>query len=158
MSFVQSFIQIQECLTLMELYIFNEEYDSDLIPARISRIAFQVENRHRFRVIDWLIENRTHCTSVFQNIVYHMIPCLAFTEEIEEQLIIVLLGENDEFLIPGECLFTEEVSDMVYKMMAQEHLDAWRDGYFEPEDLDEHDLAWHNEVVEYAKKNGIALR
>lgn len=151
-------IQIQECLTLMELYIFNEEYESEPIPARIIRLAFHVDNRHRFRVIDWLIENRTHCEGVFQNIIYHMIPCLEFPQEVEDQLVLVLLGENDEYLIPGECLFTEEVSDMVYKIMVQEHLDAWRDGYFEPEDLDENELVWHNEYVEYAKNNGMALR
>jgi len=151
-------IQIQECLTLMELYIFNEEYDTELIQARIIRLAFQVDNRHRFRVIDWLINNRTHCEGMFQNIIYHMIPCLEFPEEIEEQLIAVLLGENDEYLIPGDCLFTEEVSDMVYEIMVQEHLDSWRDGYFEPEDLDEADLARHNEYVEYATNNGMSLR
>jgi hypothetical protein len=87
-----------------------------------------------------------------------MIPCLEFPQEIEEQLIAVLLGENDEYLIPSECLFTEDVSDMVYKIMVQEHLDAWRDGYFEPEDLDENDLALHNEYVEYATNTGMSLR
>lgn len=149
---------IQVCLTLMELYIFNEEYDRELIPARIIRLAFQIENRHRFRVIVWLINNRTHCEGVFQNIIYHMIPCLEFPQETEYQFITVLLGENDEYIIPGDCLFTEEISEMVYKIMVQEHLDAWRDGYFEPEDLDEADLALHNEYVEYATNTGMALR
>jgi hypothetical protein len=142
----------------MELFIFNEDYEHDDINTRIHRIAWEVENRHRFRVIDWLIDNKEPTTGNYQNIVYHMIPCLEFPSDVEEQLISVLLGENDEFLIPSECLFTEEVSDMVYKTMVQEHLDAWSDGYFEPEDLDENELAWYNEYVEYAKNNGVALR
>ena len=146
---------LYQCLSQMELFIFNEDYDHDDINTRIHRIAWEVENRHRFRVIDWLIDNKEPTIGIHQNIIYHMIPCLEFPSDVEEQLITLLLGENDEFLIPGECIFTEEVSEMIYKMMVQEHLTAWREGFFEPEDMNETELACHNEYVEFAKNNGI---
>ena len=52
-----------------------------------------MENRHRFRVIDWLIDNKEPTIGIQQNIIYHMIPCLEFPSDVEEQLIAVLLGE-----------------------------------------------------------------
>jgi hypothetical protein len=50
-----------------------------------------------------------------------MISCLDVNTD---PLITTLLGENDEFLLPSECVFTKEVSDFAYELMFDEHLAA----------------------------------
>jgi hypothetical protein len=147
--------QLYKCLSLMELFIFNEDHKGDAIDDRIVRISFQIDDRLGFRIVDWMLTNNEHNTVLFQNIVYHMIEFLEFPPEVEGMLIFVLLGDNKEFIIPEERILTKEISDMIYKTMVQEHLEAWRDGYFEPEDLSVDELAYHTEFVEYAKNNDM---
>jgi hypothetical protein len=147
--------QLSSCLSQMEQFLFKEEFDDNITPNRIKRIALQIKNRHRYHIVNWLINNKTPSTAIYQNIVYHMILYLEFPPDVEEHLIAVLLGEDGEFLIPSECIFTEEVTDMVYKFLVEEHLDAWMKGYFKPEDLSLEELAYHNEYVDFAKKNGM---
>ncbi len=121
----------------------------------MKRIALQIKNHHQYHIINWLLNNKSPSTGIYQSIVYHMIPGLELPEDVEKHLISVLLGEKEEFRIPCENIFTKELSDMVYKFLVEEHLDAWMKGYFEPEDLSPQELAYHNEYVEYAKNNGM---
>jgi hypothetical protein len=139
----------------MELFIFNEDFEDNITTHRMKRIALQIKNHHRYHVVNWLLNNKSPSTGIYQSIVYNMIPWLEFPPDVEKHLIVVLLGEKEEFIISCERIFTEELSDMVYKFLVEEHLDAWFKGYVVPEDLSPEELVYHNEYVEFAKKNGM---
>lgn len=123
--------QILKCLSEIEILLWGDEYCAFDIPNRILYIAREMPNWHRYRVIELIILNNENTTALFQNIIYHLISCIDVDTD---PLIATLLGENDEFFIPSECLFTKEVSDLAYELMFDEHLaarnrkeDEWRE-------------------------------
>jgi hypothetical protein len=63
----------------------------------------------------------------------------------------VLFGENDEFFIKEDCMFTSDLYAEVYDSMAREHVACWRAGYFEPEDMSEEELVRHRGYMEYVR-------
>ena len=113
--------QILKCLSEIEMLFWGEEYSSYDIQNRIVYIACEIPNWHRYRVIELIMLNNENTTALYQNVIYHMISCL---DVHTDPLIATLLGENDEFLLPSECLFTKEVSDLAYELMFDEHLAA----------------------------------
>ena len=115
--------QILKCLSKIEILLWGEddEYSSYDIPNRILYIAREMPNWHRYRVIELIILNNENTTALYQNIIYHVISCLDVPTD---PLIETLLGKNDEFFIPSECLFTKEVSDLAYELMFDEYLVA----------------------------------
>ena len=113
--------QILKCLSEIETLLWGDEYSDYDIPNRIVYIAREMPNWHRYRVIELIISNNENTTALFQNIIYHVISCLDVPTT---PLITTLLGENDEFFIPSECLFTKEVSNLAYELMFDEHLAA----------------------------------
>jgi hypothetical protein len=113
--------QILKCLSEIEMLFWGEEYSGYDIQNRIVYIARESPNWHRYRVIEWIILNNENATALYQNVIYHMISCLYVHRD---PLITTLLGENDEFLLPSECVFTKEVSDLAYELMFDEYLAA----------------------------------
>jgi hypothetical protein len=88
--------------------------------------------------------------SLNQQLVYHLIPSAN-----EEELVQLLLGENNEYKIQCDCIFTEKLYNHAYETLVKEHMDAHRKGYFEKEDLEGEHLERHLEYVEYAKENNL---
>jgi hypothetical protein len=146
--------RIRECLAIMEnLYITNDN-QSDSIAERIRRIAFIANDEHEFRVNLWLLEEHPS-ELTYQQVLYQLIPWLSIDETKKNELIILLLGENDEYILEGEGLYTGELYNKVYETIVKEHMHSWRQGYFEPEDMEGEELDRHLECVAYAKEHGL---
>jgi hypothetical protein len=76
-------------------------------------------------------------------------------EKEKQELTNLLLGQNNEYLIEGDCLFTDELFDKAYETIVCTHMDLYRLGCFKTEDLDEECLARHLDYLEYAKQNNL---
>ena len=125
------------------------------IPSRIHDITYKKLSWHEFRVYERLMEKEEPTPMLYQQLIYHMIPLLTDDEHIISHLTTGLFGENDEYLIEAECLFTEELYNEVYETCVKEHMESFRAWFFEKEDLEEDDLERHVEFVEYAKEHDL---
>jgi hypothetical protein len=144
--------QILLCLDMLEERLNIEprgEGEID-IATRIFDISFKVnDDPVDHVVIDFLLLRNVDCTSTYQQCIYQMLPAIGDVDV----YIKVLFGENDEFLIKEDCMFTPDLYAEVYDSMAREHVACWRAGYFEPEDMSDQDLARHREYVAYTRAN-----
>jgi hypothetical protein len=149
--------RILTCLDGLEVLADMEPIEDDTrsIVHRINDIADKHMNWRDFRVYQRLIEKEEHTQMLYQQLVYQMIPLLTNDEQIISHLITGLFGENDEYLIEAECLFTEELYREVYEICVKEHMESYRAWFFETEDLEGEELERHLEFVEYAKQNGL---
>ena len=98
------------------------------------------------------------CSHISNEALHQQILCQLAAEmgqEEQEKLTKLLLGPNKEYLIEGDCLFTDEVFNKAYETIVCTHMDLYRSGCFNTEDLDEECLARHLEYVEYAKQNNL---
>ena len=146
--------RIRECLTIMEnLYITNDD-QCDSIAERIRRIAFEVNDEHEFRVNLCLLEEQPS-ELIYQQVLYQLIPWLNISETKKNDLIILLLGENDEYILEGEGFYTDELYSKAYEMIVKEHMDSWRSYFFDEADLEGDEVERHAEYVAYAKKHGL---
>jgi hypothetical protein len=125
----------------------------DTIAQRIHDLTFARFGWHEFRVYTELMDKNEHTPMLYQQLLYHMIPLLTQDERIMTELIKTLFGENDEYLIEAECLFTEKLYREVYEICVKEHMESYRAWFFETEDLEGEELERHLEFVEYAKQN-----
>lgn len=146
--------RIHDCLEMMEDLCMTDYTEYDSIGERIRRVAFEVNTQHEYRVNLWLLEEQP-CDLTYQQVLYRLIPWLAIAESKKDELEKLLLGETDEHLLEGEGLYTDELYNKVYKIIVREHMDSWREGYFEPEDLEGEELQRHFEYVAYAKEHGL---
>jgi hypothetical protein len=147
--------RIRECLAIMEnLYITNDD-QSDSIAERIQRIAFELnDDEQEYRVNLFLLQEHPS-ELTYQQVLYQLIPWLNISETRKRELTILLLGENDEYILEGEGLYTDDTYSKVYETIVKEHMHSWREGYFEPEDLEGDELLRHFDCVEYAKQHGL---
>jgi hypothetical protein len=149
--------RILSCLDGLEVLADMEPIEDDRrnIVHRIYDIADKQFGWHEFRVYERLIQKEEHTLMLYQQLLYHMIPLLTNDEQIISHLTTGLFGENDEYLIEGECLFTEELYNEVYEICVKEHMESYRAWFFETEDLEGEDLERHLEFVEYAKEHNL---
>lgn len=149
--------RILNCLDGLEFLAHLQPVEDgwDTIAQRIHDIADKHMNWRDFRVYQQLIDKEEHTPMLYQQLLYHMIPLLTQDEHIMNELIKTLFGENDEYLIEAECLFTEELYREVYEICVKEHMESYRAWFFETEDLEGEELERHLEFVEYAKQNGL---
>jgi hypothetical protein len=144
--------QIILCLDMLEERLNIEprgegEVEMD-IATRIFDISFKVNHDPvDHNVINWLLLHNVDCTSTYQQCIYQMLPAIGDVE----MYIKVLFGENDEFLIKEDCMFTPYLYAEVYDSMAREHVACWRAGYFEPEDMSDEELVRHRGYMEYVR-------
>ena len=147
--------RIHECLAVIEnLYPTTIEDHTDSIRERIRRIAFEVNDQHEFRMNLWLLEE---CPSelTYQQVLYQLISRLTISETKRNELSILLLGENDEYLIEGDSLYTDELYNKVYEIIVKEHMESWRSYFFDEADLEGDEVERHAEYVAYAKEHGL---
>ena len=146
--------RIRECLEALEnLYITNGD-QTDSIVERIRRIAFEVNNQYEYRMNLSLLEELPS-ELTYQQVLYQLISRLTVSEPDKHELTIKLLGENDEYLLEGEGLYTDELYNKVYEIIVKEHMDSWRSYFFDEADLEGDEVERHAEYVAYAKKHGL---
>jgi hypothetical protein len=146
--------QILLCLDMLEkrLNIKPRVDDGETdVATRIFDISFKVnDDPLEHNVVENLLYSNMDCISTHQQCIYHMLPNIEPDGEFDIYKK-ALFGENDEFLIDDECMFTQDLYNKVYDGMAREHVAHWRAGYFEPEDLSEEELVRHKEYMTYAR-------
>jgi hypothetical protein len=149
--------RILSCLDGLEVLVDMElgQDGWNSIPCRIHDIADKQFGWQEFRVYERLMEKEEPTPMLYQQLIYHMIPLLTDDEQIISHLATGLFGENDEYLIEGDCLFTEELYNEVYEICVKEHMESYRAWFFETEDLEGDDLERHLEFVEYAKEHNL---
>jgi hypothetical protein len=147
--------RIRECLVAIEnLYPATSDDHTDSIRERIRRIAFVVNDQHEYRVNLWLLEeNPSELT--YQQVLYQLIPWLTISETHKDELIVLLLGENNEYLLEGDWLYTSELYNNVYEIIVKEHMESWRSYFFDEADLEGDEVERHAEYVAYAKEHGL---
>ena len=99
---------------------------------------------------NFIINNNHDIMFIYQELVYHLILNIGLNEKEIEELTKLLFGEKDEYKInckDGEdtCIFTDRVYSDAYELAAREHMEAYRAGYFETEDLEGEQLERHLE-------------
>jgi hypothetical protein len=149
--------RILMCLTKLEEHLGWDANATD-IASRILKLSHYICPKPvEHRAIYALLENRCSDSDLepCQQCVYHMLPFFGFTDDELNEYVKVLFGDNDEYPIPGDCMFTEDFYQEIYELMVKEHLESWHDGYFEPEDLTPDELVMHNEYVAYAKAHNF---
>ena len=148
--------QILACLTKLEGHLGWDTTVTDDITMRILKLSHYIcPEPVEHRAIYALLEDRCSDVESCQQCVYHMLPFFGFSEDELNEYVKILLGDNDEYLIPGDCMFTEEFYEETYEIMVKEHLESWHDGFFEPEDLTPDELVMHNEYIAYAKAHKL---
>lgn len=149
--------RILSCLdgleVLAEIEVGEDGWDS--ISNRIHNITDKHFNWYEFRIYDRLLEKEEHTPILYQQLLYHLIPEFTQDEKISSHLVKVLFGENDEYLIKADCIFTDDMYHEVYETCVKEHMESYRAWFFETEDLEGEDLERHLEFVAYAKENGL---
>ena len=141
--------QITVCVNKLETFLNIEHAEHIDITDRIFEISCSVHDDPLERnIIDWLLDRNYNNTGAYQQCIYHMMKFIKFTDTEMDEYIKILFGENDE---PIDCIFTDELYDHIYNIMANEHIDHWQAGYFELEDLDDTELGRHNKYIEYIK-------
>ena len=147
--------QIIKCLGEVEKFLGIEHEECPDTPTRILDLSFHVHSDPvDYRVIEWILQHNVGDEKAYQQCVYQLLGAIFIGSEHENEIgdyIKILFGENNEYLFDEYCMFTGELSDKVYDIMAREHHSNWRAGYFEPEDLDDTELGRHNEFVAYVK-------
>lgn len=147
--------RIRECLAIMEKLYPTSETQPDSIAERIQRIAFEAnDDAQEYRVNLWLLQEHPS-ELTYQQVLYQLIPWLNISEMRKSELTTLLLGKNDEYILEGEGLYTSELYNKVYETIVKEHMHSWREGYFEPEDMEGQELDNHLEYVAYAKEHGL---
>uniref|UniRef100_A0A6C0F1Z9 Uncharacterized protein n=1 Tax=viral metagenome TaxID=1070528 RepID=A0A6C0F1Z9_9ZZZZ len=149
--------RILMCLTKLEGHL-GWDTSAMCITSRILNLSHYIcPEPIEHRAIYALLENRCSDSDLkpCQQCVYHMLPFFGFADDELNEYVKVLLGDNCEYQMPGHCMFTEEFYEEIYELMVQEHLESWRDGYFEPEDLTPDELVMHNEYIAYAKEHKL---
>jgi len=149
--------RILSCLDGLEVLVDMElgQDGWNSIPCRIHDITDKQFGWHEFRVYERLMEKEDHTPALYQQLIYHMIPLLTNDEHIISHLTVGLFGENDEYLIEAECLFTDKLYHEVYETCVKEHMESYRAWFFETEDLEGKDLERHLEFVEYANEHNL---
>jgi hypothetical protein len=145
--------QIIKCLEEVEKFLGIEHEECPDMPTRILDLSFHVHSDPlNYQVIEWILQHNVDSDKAYQQCVYQLLGAVFIGSENENEIdnyIKILFGENQEYLIHGYCMFTDELRDKVYDIMARDHHSNWRAGYFEPEDLDDIELGRHNEYVAY---------
>jgi hypothetical protein len=162
--------RIRLCLLKMDRIIAGREIDENdgydmSVEGMIQRI---VENNYfdnpleiaAFNLLrdpnyNFIMNNDIDKVSLNQQLVYHLIPSIGVDEQQSDELTKLLLGDNDEYKIEHDCIFTEKLYNHAYEKVVKEHMDAHREGYFEKEDLEGEQLKRHLEYVQYAKEHNL---
>ena len=146
--------RIRDCLEMMEGLCMTDYTENDSVGERIRRVAFEVNTQHEYRVNLWLLEEQP-CDLTYQQVLYQLIPWLTISETQKDELEKLLLGENNEYIMEGDWLYTSELYNNIYEIIVKEHLDSWRSFLFDEADLEGEELERHSEYVAYAKEHGL---
>jgi hypothetical protein len=163
--------RIRECLNEFET-IFGVNNLDQSITVRIRSIIFEVNNARQSHAknetgkYDKSIVLDIEATNLLlneypgdlytqQEVLYFHINWMVMPKTKKVELVDLLFGMNREFQLEGDNLYTDELYNSAYLLIVKEHMNYWREGYFEPEDLEGYDLERHLEYVAYAKKHGL---
>ena len=149
--------RILSCLDGLEVLaqIETEEDGWDSIATRIHNITTKHFCWYDLRLYDRVMDKNEHTTMLYQQLIYHLIPQLTQDETIISQIARGLFGENDEYFIESECIFTDDLYHEVYDNCVKEYMVSYRAGCIEKDDLVGDDLKRHFEFVEYANENNL---
>lgn len=159
-------VRTKLCLLKMDTICGGREREEDDDFVRtIQRIVHAVyyDNSVEIAAYDLLIDPNYNFimnddideVSLNQQLVYHLIPSIGVDEQQTDELTKLLLGDNDEYKIEHDCIFTDRLYNHAYEKVVKEHMKAHREGYFEKEDLEGEDLERHLEYVQYAKEHNL---
>jgi len=149
--------RILDCLAGLEI-LADMQADQDgwnSIASRIYDITNKCMNWFDFTLYNHLLYKIEHTPVLYQQMLYQMIPHFTQDDKVISHLTKGLLGENNEYYIEPNGLFIDELYDEVYDICVRDHMESYRAGYFEKEDLVGEDLERHLEFVAYAKENGL---
>lgn len=159
--------RIVECVSEFEIIFGISDVEEQSITERICNVVFEANNARQAQaknktgeydksiVLDLeanhlLLNEYPGDLYTQQQVLYCHINWLAM-----QKLADVLFGMNREFQLEGQNLYTDELYNKAYVSLVKEHMHYWREGYFEPEDLEGYDLERHLEYVAYAKEHGL---
>lgn len=159
--------RIVECVNEFEIIFGISVVEEQSITERIRNVVFEVNNARQSHAKN---ETGEYDKSIVldleaNNLLLNEYPGDLYTQQqvlychinwsVIPELVDVLFGMNREFQLEGDNLYTDELYNNSYVSIVKEHMNYWREGYFEPEDLEGYDLERHLEYVAYAKDNGL---
>jgi hypothetical protein len=116
--------RILDCLAGLEI-LADMQADQDgwnSIASRIYDITNKCMNWYDFTLYNHLLYKIEHTHMLYQQLLYHMIHKLTQDDKVISHLTKGLFGENDEYFIESDCLFTEELYDEVYEICVRDHM------------------------------------
>lgn len=163
--------RIQECLNEFDTIFGMNDVDQS-ITERLRSIIFEVNNARQSHAkndtgeYDKSIVLDLEATNLLlneypgdlytqQQILLCHINWMVMPKTKKVELVDLLFGMNREFQLEGDNIYTDELYNSAYLLIVKEHMNYWREGYFESVDLEGYDLERHLEYVAYAKKHGL---